>query len=262
MRHGHQQRTGRPRPLWRVCASRSSDRFWPRHRRRGGCGPSWSGWHNRTGSTPLARGRCASRPRRCVEVVLPGTGGAPGPGQGAACTPAHRRRTRAGDVGGACCDASRSRRLLRRCASTTATIRRGRRSCTTTTCRCVSMPTRPLGPMPSYATLTRVMRSLGLVRRRRGRPVPRESERRRSRGARGAELRGLAQSRSVARGHASRQAQGADCGRRMAHAHPARLPRRPLPPRLPPPVVPRRDRRGLRPRAVPSVHEGAGCPGP
>ena len=34
-----------------------------------------------------------------------------------------------------------------------------------------------LGSMPSYATLTRVMRSLGLVRRRRGRPVPHEPER-------------------------------------------------------------------------------------
>ena len=34
-----------------------------------------------------------------------------------------------------------------------------------------------LGPMPSYATLTRVMRSLGLVRKPRRRPVPREPER-------------------------------------------------------------------------------------
>ena len=102
-----------------------------------------------------------------------------------------------------------------------------------------------LGPMPSYETLTRVMRSGA------GAPAPTRAARaraNRARGARGAELRGLAQSRAVTRRYASWQAPGADRGRPMTHAHPAWLPRRPLPARLPLPVVPRRDRRGLRPR--------------
>ena len=41
----------------RVCASRSSDRFWPRHRPKGRLRePSWSGWHNSDWEHPCGEG--------------------------------------------------------------------------------------------------------------------------------------------------------------------------------------------------------------
>ena len=70
-----------------------------------------------------------------------------------------------------------------------------------------------LGPMPSYATLTRVMRSLGLVRKRRRRRFEPEAQRPAAEGARGAELRSLAQPRSVARRLPPHEVPGADTGR-------------------------------------------------
>ncbi len=58
-----------------------------------------------------------------------------------------------------------------------------------------------LGPMPSYATLTRAMRARGLARKRRRKWHESGAA---GRGARGSELRSLAQPRTVARRFPSR----------------------------------------------------------
>ena len=73
----------------------------------------------------------------------------------------------------------------------------------------------------------------------------------RHRRLRGAQLRGGAHPRALARRLPPRLAQGAHGGRRLGHASAGVLPRRPLAPGLPSPVVPRGDGRVLRPRAHP-----------
>ena len=85
----------------------------------------------------------------------------------------------------------------------------------------------------------------------------------RCRGARGAEIRGLAQPRPLAcglppRGDLSR----ADCVRGVEDADPSQLPGRPFASRMPPAVVSRGDRRDLRPWHQPGVHEERHSPGP
>ena len=112
------------------------------------------------------------------------------PVKGPAPAGADRCRPRAEDVGDADRGFARSVQgpsVLVRC------------SCTTRICRRASTPSRLSGRCRSYATLTRVMRSLGLERQRRAPPVREGARAAGGRGTRGAELRGVAQPRPVAR---------------------------------------------------------------
>ncbi len=112
-----------------------------------------------------------------------------------------------------------------------------------------------LGPMPSYTTLTRVMRSLGLVRRRRRPGFKREAERP---AVEAREVLSYEVSRSHALWHADyhhgRRGVLTAAGR-VEDADPARLPRRPLAAGVPPAMVSGGNRGGLRSRALPGPDE-------
>ena len=145
-------------------------------------------------------------------------------------------------------------RSPRRSRASTATTRAGASSSTTTTSSRSRARTRASGPCPSYATVCRFMKEQGLLRarKRRHREHP-DGEPFAPRETRSYEVTHVHGLWHLDFHEGSRPVLTADG--RVAKAPAPRRPRRPLAPLLPPAVVPRRDRRGARPRPLAGVPE-------
>ena len=152
----------------RGCASQWSDRFWPRRRPRDDCARSSSGCRNRTGSIPAAAGPVRFSASTIERWYYRARAAHQDPVGALRARPRTDAGTRAGDVGGACCDAARAVPRPSVVVGAAAPRQPAR------ACRCRP---RLWGRCRPYATLTRVMRSLGLVRHRRRRQGQRETER-------------------------------------------------------------------------------------